>query len=104
MWLFAVRIGWRDYVPISRWLHQQAKRRQEKETRNRNGGFCPEIPENRKNVGNRIWKVEKYRFPMWFMKVGPCSFWFRASSYECLLGVDLGVNLGVDREITNKLT
>ena len=39
---------------------------------------------------------------MWFVKVGPCSFWFQASSYECLLGVDLGVNLGVDRDITNK--
>ena len=47
-------------------------------------GGCPEIPENQKNGGNRIWKVEKYRFPMWFVKVGPCSFWFRASSCECL--------------------
>ena len=61
-----------------------------------------ESPEIRKSGGNRIWKVEKYRFPMWFVKVGPCSFWFRASSHECLLGVDLGVNLGVDRDITNK--
>ena len=60
-----------------------------------------ESPEIRKSGGNRMWKVEKYRFPMWFVKVGPCSFWFRASSYECLLGVDLGVNLGVDRDITN---
>ena len=68
-----------------------------------NGG-CSEIPEIRKSGGNRIWKVEKYRFTMWFVKVGPCSFWFRASSYECLLGVDLGVNLGVDRDITNKIT
>ena len=49
-----------------------------------------------------MWKVEKYCFPMWFVKVGPCSFWFRASCYECLVGVDLGVNLGVDRDITNK--
>ena len=49
-----------------------------------------------------MWKVEKYRFPMWFVKVGPCSFWFRASSYECLLGVDLGVSLGVGRDIMNK--
>ena len=37
-------------------------------------------------------------------EVGPCSFWFRASSYECLLGVDLGVNLGVDRDVMNKKT
>ena len=51
-----------------------------------------------------MWKVEKYRFPMWFVTVGPCSFWFRASSYECLLGVDLGVNLGVDRDMMNKKT
>ena len=63
-----------------------------------------ESPEIRKSVGSRMWKVEKYRFPMWFVKVGPCSFWFRASSNECLLGVDLGVNLGVDRDITNKKT
>ena len=47
-------------------------------------GGCQEIPENRKNGGIRRWKVEKYRFPMWFVKVGPCSFWFRASSCECL--------------------
>ena len=39
---------------------------------------------------------------MWFMKIGPCIFGFRASSYECLLGVDLGVNLGVGRDIMNK--
>ena len=63
-----------------------------------------ESPEIRKSGGNRMWKVKKYRFPMWFVKVGPCSFWFRASSYECLLGVDLGVNLGVDRDIMNKKT
>ena len=63
-----------------------------------------EIPENRKNGRNRIWKVEKYRFPMWFMKVGPCCFWFRASSSDSMSGVDLGVNLGVDRDITNKQT
>ena len=49
-----------------------------------------------------MWKVEKYRFPMWFVKVGPCSFWFLASSYGCLLGVDFGVNLGVGRDIMNK--
>ena len=80
------------------------------ETRNRNqkqkwGGFVQKFQkvENRKNGGNRIRKVKKYRFPMWFVKVGPCSFWFRASSYECLLGVDLGVNLGVGRDITNNL-
>ena len=63
-----------------------------------------ESPEIRKSGGNRMWKVEKCRFPMWFVKVGPCSFLFRARSYECLLGVDLGVNLGVDRDITNKKT
>ena len=39
---------------------------------------------------------------MWFVKVGLCSFWFRSSSYECLLGVDLGVDLGVGRDSTNK--
>ena len=63
-----------------------------------------ESPEIRKSGGNRMWKVKKYHFPMWFVKVGPCSFWFRASSYECLLGVDLGVKLGVDRDIMNKKT
>ena len=47
-------------------------------------GGCPEIPENRKHSGNRIWKVEKYRFPMWFVKVGPCCFWFRASSSDSM--------------------
>ena len=97
-WLFAVRIGWRDCDPILRWLHQQANRRQEKENRKQK----MEIPEIQKSGENRKWKVEKYRFPMWFVMVGPCSFWFLASSYECLLGVDLGVNLGVDRDITNK--
>ena len=61
-----------------------------------------ESPEIRKSGRNRMWKVEKYHFLMWFVKVGPCSFWHRASSYECLLGVDLGVNPGVDRNITNK--
>ena len=61
-----------------------------------------ESPEVRKSGGNRKWKVVKYRFPMWFVKVGPCSYWFRASSYECLLGVDLGVNLGVGHDNTNK--
>ena len=61
-----------------------------------------ESPEIRKSGGNQKWIVKKYRFPMWFVKVGPCSFWFRASSYECLLGVDLGVNLGVGRDSTNK--
>ena len=63
--------------------------------------------ENGKSRNSKKWwksNVEslKYRFPMWFVKVGPCSFWFRASSYACLLGVDLGVNLGVGRDITNK--
>ena len=49
-----------------------------------NGG-CSEIPEIRKSGGNRKWKVEKYyRFPMWFMRVGPCSFWFRASSSDSM--------------------
>ena len=100
MWLFAVQIGWRDCDPILRWLHQRANRRQEKENRKPK----MEIPEIRKSGENRKWKVEKYRFPMWFVKVGPCRFWFRASSYECLLGVDLGVNLGVDCDITNKKT
>ena len=76
----------------------RANRRQEKENRKQK----MEIPEIQKSGENRKWKVEKYRFPMWFVKVGPCSFWFQASSYECLLGVDLGVNLGVDRDITNK--
>ena len=61
-----------------------------------------ESPEIRKSGGNRMWKVEKYCFPMWFVKVGPCSFWFRASIYECLLCVDLGVSLGVGRDVTNK--
>ena len=65
-------------------------------------GGCPEIPENLENGGNRIWKVKKYRFPMWFVKVGPSSFWLQASNYECLLGTELGRNLGVDRDITNK--
>ena len=62
-----------------------------------------ESPEIRKSGGNRMWKVEKYRFPMWFVMVGPCSFWFLASSYGCLLGVDFGVNLGVGRDIMNKI-
>ena len=61
-----------------------------------------ESPEIRKSGRNRMWKVEKYCFPMWFVKVGPCSFWFLASSYGCLLGVGFCVNLGVVRDITNK--
>ena len=72
------------------------------ETRKRNRKQKMESPEIRKSGGNRMRKVEKYRFPMWFVKVGPCSFWFQASSYECLLGVDLGVSLGVGCDITNK--
>ena len=38
-----------------------------------------EIPENRKSGGTGKWKVEKYRFPMWFVNRGPCGFWFRAN-------------------------
>ena len=47
-------------------------------------GGCPEIPEIRTSDGNRKWKIEKYRFPMWFVKVGPCGFWFRASSSDSM--------------------
>ena len=47
-------------------------------------GYCPESPENRKIGGNRKWKVEKYHFPMWFVKVGPCWFWIRASSIDSM--------------------
>ena len=28
----------------------------------------------------RKWKVENYRFPLWLVNFGPCSFWFRAHS------------------------
>ena len=39
-----------------------------------------ESQEIRESGGTGKWKVEKYRFPMWFVNQGPCSFWFRASS------------------------
>ena len=74
------------------------------ETRKRKPKTEDGSSEVRKIVENQKWKVKKYIFPMWFVKVGPCSFWFRASSYECLLGVDLCVNLGEDCDITNKKT
>ena len=60
---------------------QTGDKKKKPETEN---GGCPEIPENRKSGGNRKWKVEKYRFFMWFVKVGPCSFWFRASSSDSM--------------------
>ena len=46
------------------------------ETRNRKSRKS----ELRKSGGPRKWKFENYRFPMWFVNRGPCSFWFRASS------------------------
>ena len=39
-----------------------------------------ESQEIRKSGGTGKWKVEKYRFPMWFVDRGPISYWFRASS------------------------
>ena len=51
-------------------------------------------PETEMGVVQKFQKIEKwwkqnmesrkYRFPMLFVKVGPCSFWFQASSSECL--------------------
>ena len=42
---------------------------------------CQESQESRKSGGcTRRWKVENYRFPMWFMNRGSYSFWFRANS------------------------
>ena len=85
------------------------------------GGFISGQTGDKKNkTENRKWRLFRYSrnskkwwkpkvesrkislSHMWFVKVGPCSFWFLASSYVCLLGVDLGVNLGVNRDITNK--
>ena len=41
-------------------------------------------------------KIENrdYRILMWFVDLGPCSFWFRANSIDSVKGVDLGVNRG----------
>ena len=39
-----------------------------------------ESQESRKSGCTRRWKVENYRFPMWFVNQGPCSFGFRANS------------------------
>ena len=60
---------------------QTGDKKKKPETEN---GGCPEIPEIQKSGSNRKWKFKKYRFPMWFVKVGPCSFWFRASSSDSM--------------------
>ena len=41
-------------------------------------------------------KIENrdYPIPMWFVDLGPCSFWFQANSIDSVKGVDLGVNHG----------
>ena len=41
-------------------------------------------------------KIENrdYPIPMWYVDLGPCSFWFQANSIDSVKGVDLGVNHG----------
>ena len=61
--MFAIRIGWRVYDRISRWLRQRQTGDgcEKQETIIQKSG---ESQESRKSGGTRKWKVENYRFPM----------------------------------------
>ena len=62
-------------------------------------GKKPETEDGDVQKFQKKWMSQKienrdYRIPMWFVDLGPCSFWFQANSIDSVKGVDLGVNRG----------